>query len=58
MIYSNSLSAPGAIGLSVVCNFFGELLGGTAVAFGMVFLLPGTVVASLGMAIVLHTALV
>ncbi len=47
VIYSNSLTAPRAIGLSVVCNFFGVLLGGTAVAFGMVFLLPKEMVAGI-----------
>ena len=48
VIYSNSLSAPQAIGISVICNFFGVLLGGTAVAFGMVFLLPKEMVAGIG----------
>jgi len=47
VIYSNSLKPGEAIGLSVVCNFVGVLLGGTAVAFGMVFLLPKEMVAGI-----------
>ncbi len=47
VIYSNSLTPRVAIGLSVLCNFGGVLLGGTAVAFGMVFLLPKEMVAGI-----------
>lgn len=47
VIYSNSMTAPRAIPLSVGCNFLGVLLGGTAVAFGMVFLLPKDMVAGI-----------
>lgn len=47
VIYSNSMKPGSAIGVSVVCNFTGVLLGGTAVAFGMVFLLPKEMVAGI-----------
>jgi hypothetical protein len=35
VIYSNSLKPDQAIIVSIVCNFFGVLLGGMAVAFSM-----------------------
>ena len=47
VIYSNSLQPGKAISLSVLCNFLGVLIGGTAVAFGMVFLLPKEMVAGI-----------
>jgi phosphate/sulfate permease len=47
VIYSNSLKPDQAITVSIVCNFFGVLLGGTAVAFSMVFLLPKEMVAGI-----------
>ena len=47
VIYSNSMKPMEAIGLSVFCNFLGVLLGGTVVAFGMVFLLPKEMVAGI-----------
>ncbi|MGI9291247.1 MAG: inorganic phosphate transporter [Gammaproteobacteria bacterium] len=47
VIYSNSLNPTQAISVSVVCNFFGVLIGGTAVAFSLVFLLPKEMVAGI-----------
>ncbi len=40
VIYTRSLPATPAVIFSGFCNFFGVLLGGTAVAFGIVNLLP------------------
>ncbi|MCV6598169.1 MAG: inorganic phosphate transporter, partial [Mangrovicoccus sp.] len=47
VIYSNSMKPSHAILLSAVMNFLGVLLGGTAVAFGLVFLLPKDMVAGI-----------
>ena len=47
VIYSNSMKPLQAVGLSGVCNFIGVLVGGTAVAFGLVFLLPKEMVAGI-----------
>ena len=47
VIYSNSLQPAQAIFLSISSNFIGVLIGGTAVAFGMVFLLPKSMVAGI-----------
>lgn len=40
VIYSNSMGALPAVIMSAVCNFLGVMIGGTAVAFGLVNLLP------------------
>jgi phosphate/sulfate permease len=47
VIYSNSLKPDQAITVSIIFNFLGVLLGGTAVAFSMVFLLPKEMVAGI-----------
>lgn len=47
VIYSNSMKPLQAVGLAGVCNFIGVLIGGTAVAFGLVFLLPKEMVAGI-----------
>ena len=47
VIYSNSLKAQHAVILAAIMNFLGVLLGGTAVAFGLVFLLPTEMVAGI-----------
>ena len=47
VIYSNSMKPNHAIWLSALMNFLGVLLGGTAVAFGLVFLLPKEMVAGI-----------
>jgi phosphate/sulfate permease len=47
VIYSNSLKPDQAITVSIACNFLGVLLGGTAVAFSLVFLLPKEMVAGI-----------
>lgn len=47
VIYSNSMRPNHAIWLSAGMNFVGVLLGGTAVAFGLVFLLPKDMVAGI-----------
>lgn len=47
VIYSNSMKPARAIWLSAAMNFLGVLFGGTAVAFGMVFLLPKGMVAGI-----------
>jgi len=47
VIYSNSMQPNRAILLSAAMNFLGVLLGGTAVAFGLVFLLPKEMVAGI-----------
>lgn len=47
VIYSNSLKPDQAIPVSIICIFLGVLLGGTAVAFSMVFLWPKEMVAGI-----------
>lgn len=47
VIYSNSMQPNRAIWLAALMNFLGVLLGGTAVAFGLVFLLPKEMVAGI-----------
>ena len=47
VIFSNSLKPDQAISVSVLCNFIGVLVGGTAVAFSLVFLLPKEMVAGI-----------
>lgn len=47
VIYSNSMKPLHAVLLSAVCNFLGVMVGGTAVAFALVYLLPVGMVASI-----------
>jgi phosphate/sulfate permease len=47
VIYSNAMRPAQAVWLSAFLNFLGVLLGGTAVAFGLVFLLPKEMVAGI-----------
>ena len=47
VIYSNSMNALPAVALAAVMNFLGVLLGGTAVAFGLVYLLPNAMIAGI-----------
>ncbi len=50
VIYSNSLSPRSAVVMAALFNFIGVVIGGTAVAFGMVFLLPKEMVAGINTA--------
>ena len=45
VIYSNALKAGPAVALAAFMNFLGVLMGGTAVAFGLVYLLPNEMIA-------------
>ncbi|SDH76037.1 inorganic phosphate transporter [Alloyangia pacifica] len=47
VIYSNSLKPVQAIVMAAVMNFLGVILGGTAVAFSIVFLLPTEMIAGI-----------
>jgi len=47
VIYSNSMRPARAIAMSAVMNFLGVMLGGTAVAFSIVFLLPKEMIAGI-----------
>ena len=40
VIYSNAMKAGPAVALAAFMNFLGVLAGGTAVAFGLVYMLP------------------
>ncbi|WP_353474130.1 inorganic phosphate transporter [Salipiger sp. H15] len=50
VIYANALKPVPAIALSAVMNFLGVILGGTAVAFSIVFLLPKEMIAGINTA--------
>ena len=45
VIYSNAMKAGPAVALAAFMNFLGVLMGGTAVAFGLVYLLPNEMIA-------------
>ena len=45
VIYSNAMKAGPAVALAAFMNFLGVLAGGTAVAFGLVYLLPNEIIA-------------
>jgi phosphate/sulfate permease len=45
VIYSNAMTPTQAVIMSAFFNFFGVLIGGTAVAFSLVYLLPENIVA-------------
>jgi phosphate/sulfate permease len=47
VIYSNALTPTQSVVLAATFNFLGVLLGGTAVAFGLVYLLPESMVAGI-----------
>ncbi|MCD8538303.1 MAG: inorganic phosphate transporter [Burkholderiaceae bacterium] len=47
VIYANALTPMQAVTLSAVFNFLGVLIGGTAVAFSLVYLLPQELVAGI-----------
>lgn len=47
VIYANALTPMQAVTLSAVFNFLGVLIGGTAVAFSLVYLLPENLVAGI-----------
>ena len=48
VIYTNTLKPRTAVVLSGICNFLGVHLGGTAVAFSIVYLLPVDLLVSIG----------
>jgi phosphate/sulfate permease len=48
VIYTNALKPRTAVVLSGICNFVGVHLGGTAVAFSVVYLLPVELLVSIG----------
>ena len=45
VIYSNAMKAGPAVALAAFMNFLGVLAGGTAVAYGLVYLLPNEMIA-------------
>jgi len=45
VIYANALTPMQSVALAALFNFLGVLMGGTAVAFGLVYLLPESLVA-------------
>jgi phosphate/sulfate permease len=47
VIYSNALTPMQSVALAATFNFLGVLMGGTAVAFGLVYLLPEALVAGI-----------
>lgn len=47
VIYANALTPTQSVLLAAAFNFLGVMLGGTAVAFGLVYLLPETLVAGI-----------
>jgi phosphate/sulfate permease len=47
VIYANALTPMQAVSLAAVFNFLGVLIGGTAVAFSLVYLLPQNMVAGI-----------
>ncbi len=47
VIYSNAMKAGPAVALAAFMNFLGVLAGGTAVAFGLVYLLPNEMIAGI-----------
>jgi len=47
VIYSNALTPMQSVALAAAFNFLGVLMGGTAVAFGLVYLLPEALVAGI-----------
>jgi len=47
VIYANALTPMQAVSLATVFNFLGVLIGGTAVAFSLVYLLPQNMVAGI-----------
>jgi phosphate/sulfate permease len=50
VIYSRAMSPRSSVLMAAVCNFIGVLIGGTAVAFSMVYLLPTNMVAGINTA--------
>ena len=50
VIYSNSLQPMQAVSIAAVGNFIGVLIGGTAVAFTLVYMLPSEMVAGINTA--------
>jgi phosphate/sulfate permease len=48
VIYAKALRPRTAVALSGICNFLGVHLGGTAVAFGIVYLLPVDLLVAIG----------
>jgi low-affinity inorganic phosphate transporter len=47
VIYSNAMQPVPAVLLAATCNFFGVLVGGTAVAFSLIYLLPANMIAGI-----------
>jgi low-affinity inorganic phosphate transporter len=47
VIYANAMKPLPAVALAAVMNFLGVLAGGTAVAFGLVYLLPNEMIAGI-----------
>ena len=47
VIYSRAMKPYAAVTMSAVCNFIGVLVGGTSVAFSLVYLLPANMVAGI-----------
>ena len=47
VIYSNAMKPMPAVALAALMNFLGVLAGGTAVAFGLVYLLPNEMIAGI-----------
>lgn len=47
VIYSRAMKPFEAVAMSAFCNFIGVLIGGTAVAFSLVYLLPANMVAGI-----------
>ena len=47
VIYSNAMKPLPAVALAAFMNFLGVLLGGTAVAFGLVYMLPNPMIAGI-----------
>ena len=47
VIYSNAMKAGPAVALAAFMNFLGVLAGGTAVAFGLVYMLPNEMIAGI-----------
>ena len=47
VIYANAMQPVPAVLLAAVCNFFGVIVGGTAVAFSLIYLLPANMIAGI-----------
>jgi phosphate/sulfate permease len=50
VIYSRAMTPRNSVFLAAICNFIGVVIGGTAVAFSMVYLLPTNMVAGINTA--------